>query len=1156
MPELIVETEKVPKQMMKSLEIDFYVDYSTRVVGSPESHDQISERKFYKFHHDDWINKLSSLGLKNSHIFYFKPSGEKVQVSFDSSDSANICEFVSREFIAVKTCMHFEFVPFAEGTENAAPLKKYVDSSFKHDLTIIGKRSLNILKQELNSRAKEWHETTTQLIAPVVSLCQSSGTGKSKLAIELLKSNPGFYIVFREKGQTGNPRQNELSKLLYQLVLNFSDDISAQNMSSCTNSSIGKILIFFAKLLTAYVSEIAKNASLAILNRNESIEVFDKSNVMAEIKNFGKLFEMNDVMDTFIAEFSNRKYPVFFETPEAKVSDVADYISDLLSNPVKYVPIDTESCHRELNTKFGSSVQLKQVLDYIELKKKACSFFELILERFPLIFVLDEVDILSKIPVRIILPLKKDSGKFMSGFEALRRALSYLNNSPSLFFLTLATKSTVIDINPPVVDISSRYLERKKVSKPIILPSNSNIFAKEYPISSLKPSSELLSNPIFFKFLTSLGRALWGCYPFFSVVNSAVMKMQNGSKDNVDYFIPAWMILTSFAANPLQSDASSLVAKHMATLLDLSKDINKLTVAYPSEPILALAAMELISGGNFNSTLNQFPSESLFSALQEKFEGTMIDRGEMSESFVALMVLRALKITPSCAKVCDKNKYDSLLEDIVELCPAFASLWKTRANLLEDGINESVSNDDRLKTFPNFPAHKVRDFLKVWTGITSINGFESLIKDMEIDEDVLDGIVNATHFVRLNRDENGFKNPEIDILLSAKDIPLADSRLDDKSRNVIDSALLSYGLLKTCGFFTPAGSFGIDLILPVCMNNGGVTMIAIQVKTAQANFSNDTFKMQARWNFVKCSTCQKFSDTSCAKCTPVDQLNKMFYNQISLLVSLGEDESRSFRNQKQFYNGCDENDHDVLLSSLKSKPKVPLTLKKRNKAFFKPLVKKNIVLEKSLVLSTAFWADEACEMIPVNFKDPKLDLEKEINKSSSQTSLSSKAESQSTLVPASTLQSGSRSKTQSSESISSKTGHSKPKPTAPAPPEIPRDNMYHRQFTFCSFGWSLFERLFINGNNCATMAKHILSSEGIYRARSSKVEARILRSVVHDISPTYFQYSDDLLSMRELDHSNLDKIDKQLKILPQEDITMAESEAVSQEGSTSDMELD
>jgi hypothetical protein len=60
---------------------------------------------------------------------------------------------------------------------------------------------MNILQ-----RYPEWsHHQTTIINALICSLYQGSGTGKSKIAVEAIKSGLGFYIVLRPDTNPANP---------------------------------------------------------------------------------------------------------------------------------------------------------------------------------------------------------------------------------------------------------------------------------------------------------------------------------------------------------------------------------------------------------------------------------------------------------------------------------------------------------------------------------------------------------------------------------------------------------------------------------------------------------------------------------------------------------------------------------------------------------------------------------------------------------------------------------------------------------------------------------------------------------------------------------------------------------------------------------------
>ena len=118
-----------------------------------------------------------------------------------------------------------------------APDEALVES-FKSNLTengIIEKnRLIEYIKfvNTLNTGSKDY--------VPFVNLCQSSGSGKSKIAFEIMKELPSAYIVFRNvQDLYSYPCSSALSKLFYNdfFGLNIKDDYSSpENSLTCVKS--------------------------------------------------------------------------------------------------------------------------------------------------------------------------------------------------------------------------------------------------------------------------------------------------------------------------------------------------------------------------------------------------------------------------------------------------------------------------------------------------------------------------------------------------------------------------------------------------------------------------------------------------------------------------------------------------------------------------------------------------------------------------------------------------------------------------------------------------------------------------------------------------------------------------------------------------------
>lgn len=98
-------------------------------------------------------------------------------------------------------------------TDNVAVLA----DSFHHHLTCSGSSTLANLKTVLFRRHRLRVEAA-KVYYCIVSLFQSSGSGKSRLCCELVYTMPGFYIVLRAAGESNAyPRKNNISDALMDI---------------------------------------------------------------------------------------------------------------------------------------------------------------------------------------------------------------------------------------------------------------------------------------------------------------------------------------------------------------------------------------------------------------------------------------------------------------------------------------------------------------------------------------------------------------------------------------------------------------------------------------------------------------------------------------------------------------------------------------------------------------------------------------------------------------------------------------------------------------------------------------------------------------------------------------------------------------------------
>ena len=829
--------------------------------------------------------------------------------------------------IPVKTFMRFYAYappivePSSELSREAYNLP-VLESSFRHDLTKIGKLALEQLEKDILDRYEPWIYSTT-LLAPIVSLCQSSGSGKSKLSFELLKRHLGFYIVLRLIGQTGYPLKNFLSDQLMLLISHYEDDsidLREFEYSTCT---VGKILDFIARVVTRRIVDLVELASQKPL-----------SDAKEELANaFAKNTELSDycLMD----ETEMKK--LYFEYLKISKSEEKIVKVRLISHYIKAILLNPKRCF---------------IRDLSSEEEEICNYIAADLRKFPFTFVVDEAEILAKTET---LAKKVNSDSKVSGFEAFRRALSYLTPRTRLIVLTLGTKSNVIDLNPVIADASNRLKNRRELPFPIILSSNLNILSKKYPPHCIKPTCDMLLNPFYFKYLCTLGHSIWSSLPFNSVINTGIDKIINGTSANQDYVLFLWMILTGMAANPLSHDAGTMVANHMGYLLNISNDLKRLLVMYPPEPILSIIAHTIID--------RKIKGNELFSVLQKKFDATDTDRGKTAELFGGMIILRAIwKSQDICIK--DKDvAYNEVQQQMEELCPDLKPIWERNKNILQDDIrpdNEEDENDKCIEDFIDYKVHEVKGFLKKLLNIES----DQILND-NLPRTILEGLVNGTQIVSLDDFSENLKFGSEDF--HPKRPKLADDRIADSSRYIITEAMLRLCITMQLIIKFPPGYYGLDFAIPVLLRDNSLTFIGVQIKRANANLSDDVYKMRAKFHYVKCPDSDCIGE-GCQKCTEIETLKNIYKNQVSIILSLDEKETFPKFTPSTF-NYATEGTYAMNL--LKTGNRAGRKPSELNKNFFKPLATIRKPLKDDVLISKSVWCDELVGITNINISKNK-----------------------------------------------------------------------------------------------------------------------------------------------------------------------------------------
>lgn len=972
---------------------------------------------------------------------------------YDSKDKTNVITKSAKSF------MRFKIPTIAEAKTKVQSNKVVFDpvlkESFAHNLTKVGLECLRSVEAELIEAFNQW--TKKGILAPLISLCQSSGSGKSKMALELLLLHAGFYSVFREVNSSGYPKTNQLSSELFSLILKCNDPSDSMLDSPYSDCGIGKILDFIARIVCQYVRDFVSIAS----KLNEK----DFDGVFAQL---GKRFLSNESIEPGrfmvdadeMKQIYTKKYINQHEGFKITVEKVSEFIKCALDDPL--ICIQTEVLTPEIQ------LACEHLKRHIKLK-------------FPFLLVIDEAQLLSASSV-----VQSDTERTLTGFEAFRRALTYFDLNTKILVLTLGTNSTVVDLNPEVHEYSTRYKQRSEFLKPLILSSNFNILSREFPMHKIRLSHDLLNNPLFFKYLCTLGHGMWSSLPYDSVISQGSSKFKGSS----DFIFAVWMILTGMSSNPSSQESNNVVANHMAHLLEIRNETKELLVAYPSEPILAYIAHSLIQ--------DMSSHYGLFEFLKRKFGAIKVDKSSMAEYFAEMIVLRAVQD----ASIPRESDFKNDLINICKMCPDLVELWLTKYFVLEElkedqktlieklkkmmnstdtaekkklesdfekGIDEFISNNsDIVKDFRHMKTCTVSDFL---ISLFGLDDEVDLSLEFGIPREILDGLINVTHFVHLNKmskniDFYHFSVPKFVL-------PQADDRIPDATRNVIDQYLLSLMLIRSAGIVFPPNYYGYDFGVPVLLKGQKEpTFIGFQVKRSQADTTFNVYKTQPLLHYVKCSSKHEPGENNGSCCVGKASLDKIYCNHISIILSLDSESTLSkFQSAYEpiFYKGATEeikNNLEGLLLNNQSmttinRNKFKLdSIKLSNHDKFYPIVHKRIKIDENLLLSQCIW-DDSCIII-----------EKE-----------------------------------------EKNSNSSKQPTQQSAPYI------QRLFSFSTRGWERFIRLFKYSISetyqpFENIIQGFLDGPTFFRADESFNDKKVIKQITYDMNMSFIEFSDELSLLR------------------------------------------
>ncbi len=356
-------------------------------------------------------------------------------------------------------------------------------------------------------------------------------------------------------------------------------------------------------------------------------------------------------------------------------------------------------------------------------------------------------------------------------------------------------------------------------------------------------------------------------------------------------------------------------------------------------------------------------------------------------------------INDSVGPNCDSMAYlKNMLQD-------FGDLWGKKQFVLEPTEDTESPYTIPVTSFPDYHVTTVNEFLEK---LLPAGEFEKMKENLP--KTTLSGLVNASHSVKLIRTRNGFvfKGEQIKTM----NLPLADDRITDKNCNLVGDALLKLGLAHQCCFLMPDRYYGYDLIVPVLLEDGSFSFIAVQFKASDVAIGTSIEKMQARFHYVKCPisspnhqvpgqsfgisqanqvACPRCSNSpcpnsglhehqplSCNYCISRAAPGKLFKNQICLLLNLDPQDSKKFKSE--IVSPLDEKDgeYESALTALlevldvNSEPAANwmTNVKITSEEFKKPLLsRQEPVVDGTSALLSSLWFDDLVNLRELKITD-------------------------------------------------------------------------------------------------------------------------------------------------------------------------------------------
>ena len=417
-----------------------------------------------------------------------------------------------------------------------------------------------------------------------------------------------------------------------------------------------------------------------------------------------------------------------------------------------------------------------------------------------IIFVVDEASWL----------LDKFTSDGVSFYRALRAVFkTFTDESEWLFFVVMSTFSSITYLSPedPSWKPCSRYDDENQDSsfkpyagyddnnqkplKPFILGSSFRVNNDRDTL--LAKNVEACHDPLI---LYSMGRPLWKalltCKMSLapsSLLDYAIMKLRNSMESDFklakkEELLAALSVRLCLSISPTSLYAPSLVACHMGTALSVSEDRMSMTVTYPSEPVLAVAARKLMN--------NAENIQQMISTLNEFLAFGVVDKGYKGELIVRLLMTLAMDKAMGGGTV----KGVQLKDYLKQFNRKDANLGTVIDKLETSGLQE-INVENELAILKRLGLD--------WSDSQALLEAKKQNQSSEASRYLtyLDGEVCFTHFVYLSKSIKG---------------PL------------ITHDLLRYAYRRTAAIVVEEGRRGIDKVIPLRVKKDTFVGVVVQDK--------------------------------------------------------------------------------------------------------------------------------------------------------------------------------------------------------------------------------------------------------------------------------------------------------------------------------------